>query len=167
MTRIIKDVRSFLCLLPVLLTTMACSIGSPLYASEIQEGTELGAQIKVRSTLPVVATIELTPTISFASVIVELTNAVGGARTACDMGALVATQNYSCEVTGSVADDDSGLVISVTGLKQAGRFEASNMSRRLFTVPNPQFDAVAVAKARKEAARRQPVTLKAQSKKPE
>lgn len=167
MTRVIKVLRRLMYLLPVALSSMACSIGSPLHASEIQEGTELGAQIKVKSNSPVVATIELMPTISFASVIVELTNAVGGARTVCDLGALVATQNYSCEVTGSVADDDSGLVISVTGLKQAGGFEASNISRRLFTVPNPQFDAVAVAKARKEAARRQPVTLKAQSKKPE
>lgn len=167
MTHIIKGVRSLVCLIPVLLTTMACSIGGPLQASEVQEGMELGAQIKMRSASPVVATIELKPSISFASVVVELTNAEGGARTVCEMGALVAGQRYSCEVTGSVADDDSGLVISVVGLKQAGSFDAGNMARKLFTVPNPRFNAAAVAAARRAAASKQPVTLRAQPKKPD
>lgn len=113
------------------------------------------------------ATIKLKPTISFATVVVELTNAEGGARTVCERGALMSTQSYTCEVTGSVADNDSGLMISVTGLKQSGSLEAGNVARKLFTVPNPRFNAAAVAEARKAAARKQPVTLRAQPKKPD
>lgn len=128
-------------------------------AHEIDEGLELGATISVASADPVRATISLQPRIAFKAVTVELPNALGGAVTVCDFGSLVAGQTYRCTVTGTVTDDDTGLVIAISGTRAVPIPGHDDVSYKAFTVPNPRYNALAQAQRKTEQLRKRAATL--------
>lgn len=128
-------------------------------AHEIDEGLELGAAIVVANADPVRATISLQPRVAFKAVTVELPNAVGGAVKACDFGNLVAGQTYRCTVTGTVADDDTGLVIAISGIRAVPVPGHDDLSYKAFTVPNPRYDSLAQAQRKTEQLRKRAATL--------
>jgi len=132
-------------------TLVVCAASPKATTHEIDEGLELGASLTVSSTDPVQAVMTLKPTIAFKTAVIELPNVRGGAQVACRFGALVPGQRYVCNVTGSVADDDSGLVIAISGVRSVAVPGHDEVAFKAFTVPNPRFDAAAV-QAKKEAA---------------
>ena len=128
-------------------------------AHEIDEGLELGATIAVTSADPVRAIINLQPRIAFKAVTIELPNAAGGAVRACDFGSLVAGQTYRCSVSGNVADDDTGLVIAISGTRAVPVTGHDDVSYKAFTVPNPRYNALAQAQRKTEQLRKRAATL--------
>lgn len=143
-----------------LLTLTIFGIAQPLaHAHEIDEGLELGAAITITSNDPVQATLSLTPRIAFKAVIVELPNAAGGAVRACDFGSLVAGQTYRCSVAGKVVDDDTGLVIAISGTRAVPVAGHDDLSYKAFTVPNPRYDALAQAQRKTAQLRKRATTL--------
>ena len=128
-------------------------------AHEIDEGLELGATIAVTSADPVRAIINLQPRIAFKAVTIELPNAAGGAVRACDFGSLVAGQTYRCSVSGNVADDDTGLVIAISGTRAVPVTGHDDVSYKAFTVPNPRYNALAQAQRKTEQLRKRATTL--------
>ena len=128
-------------------------------AHEIDEGLELGAAISVTSADPVRATISLQPRIAFRAVTIELPNAAGGAVKACDFGNLVAGQTYRCTVSGDVTDDDTGLVIAISGTRAVPVPGHDDLSYTAFTVPNPRYNTLAQAQRKTEQLRKRAATL--------
>lgn len=143
-----------------LYTLMVFGIGQQLaHAHEIDEGLELGATISVVSVDPVRATINLQPRIAFKDVTVELPNALGGAVRACDFGSLIAGQTYRCSVSGSVADDDTGLVIAISGTRAIPVAGHDDLSYKAFTIPNPRYNALVQTQRKTEQLRKRAPTL--------
>jgi hypothetical protein len=128
-------------------------------AHEIDEGLELGATISVANVDPVRATINLHPRVAFKAVTIELPNALGGAVKACDFGSLVAGQIYRCTVNGAVADDDTGLVIAISGTRAIPIPGHDDLSYKAFTVPNPRYNPLAQAQRKTEQLRKRAATL--------
>ncbi len=128
-------------------------------AHEIGLALEFGAQLSIISRYPVQAVVTLMPKIDFKNVSVEISNSIGGPRTACRLGALVREQTYTCSVGGTVADDDTGLVIALVGEPAIAQGDHSGDLFFYFTVPNPRYDAVAVRAQRAQLAKENPVTL--------
>ena len=124
------------------------------FAHDIDDGLELGASLTVTSSSPVQATLTLIPKVGFKSVLVELPNVVGGPQTACRFGALVQNQRYTCNVSGSVANDDSGLVIALSGVRAASIPGHDDLVFKGFTVPNPKFDATELRISQAEKSKR-------------
>jgi len=140
---------------------MLCSaLSAPTtFAHNIDDGLELGASLTVTSTSPVQATLTLISKVGFKSVLVELPNVIGGPQTVCRFGALVQNQRYTCNVSGSVAHDDSGLVIALSGVRVVSIPGHDDLTFKGFTVPNPEFDAAAARAAKDLAAKRKSTTL--------
>ena len=126
-------------------------------AHDIDDGLELGAGLIVRSSDPVQALLTLVPTVNFKSAIVELPNTTGGPQVVCRLGTMVQNQRYSCAVSGSVPDTDSGLVIAISGIRAMSIPGHDDLVYKAFTVPNPRFDVAARAAAGKGVQKR--VTL--------
>jgi hypothetical protein len=141
-----------------LVTLAACTLGPASPAHEIDEGLELGATLAIQSASPVLATVTLVPTVAFKSAVVETPNTTGGAQIACRFGTLVLGQRYTCTVTGNVADDDSGLVIAISGVRSVAVPGHDDRAFKAFTIPNPKFDAAAV-RAAKQAKMKPRTTL--------
>lgn len=139
--------------------TMMSIVQQIARAHEIDEGLELGATISVASADPVRATVNLQPRIAFNGVTVELPNALGGAVAVCDFGSLIAGQTYRCTVTGAVADDDTGLVIAISGTRAIPIPGHDDLSYKAFTVPNPRYNSLAQAQRKTEQLRRRAATL--------
>jgi hypothetical protein len=128
--------------LHVTLLPLCAAFGATIgFTHEIDDGLEFGASLTVTSSSPVQAILTLIPTVGFKSVLVELPNAVGGPQTACRFGALVPHQRYTCAVSASVADDDSGLVIALSGVRAMALPGHDDLAFKGLTVPNPRFDA--------------------------
>ena len=150
--------------LPVTLLTLCAALGETIgFAHEIDDGLEFGASLTVTSNSPVQAILTLIPTVGFKSVLVELPNAVGGPQTACRFGALVPNQRYTCAVSASVADDDSGLVIALSGVRAVALPGHDDLAFKGLTVPNPKFDVAAAREKREAAAKKRPTTLETRS----
>ena len=129
------------------------------HAHEIDEGLELGASISVASSSPVRATLSLRPRIAFKAAKVELPNAIGGAIQACNFGSLVAGQTYRCDIAGDVRDDDTGLVIAISGIRATPSPGHDDLSYKAFTVPNPRYNPLAQAQRKTEQLRKRTTTL--------
>ena len=109
------------------------------------DGVVAASLTHLTSADPVRAIINLQPRIAFKAVTIELPNAAGGAVRACDFGSLVAGQTYRCSVSGNVADDDTGLVIAISGTRAVPVPGHDDVSYKAFTVPNPRYNALAQA----------------------
>lgn len=134
--------------------------GPTAWAHEIDDGLEFGASLTVTSSAPVQATLTLLPKVSFKSALVELPNALGGPQIACRFAALIQNQRYTCTVSGSVADDDSGMVIALSGVRAVSIPGHDDFAFKAFTVPNPKFDAAAARATNDLAAKRKSTTLR-------
>ncbi|MEY3712596.1 MAG: hypothetical protein RL321_216 [Pseudomonadota bacterium] len=143
------------------LSVLSCLslVAASTRAHEIDEGLELGAHIAVVSASPVRATLSLKPRIAFKTAKVELPNAIGGAIQACEFGNLVAGQTYRCDITGDVADEDTGLVIAISGIRATPIPGHDDLSYKAFTVPNPRYNALAQAQRKTEQLRKRATTL--------
>lgn len=146
------------------ITLTASVTAAQVLAHDIDDGLELGASLTVSANDPVQATVTLAPRIGFKSALVELPNAVGGAKVVCRLGALVQGQRYTCVVSGTVADDDSGLVIAISGVRAQALPGHDDLTFKSFTVPNPRFDAAAVRATKAAAAKKRGATLESRVK---
>jgi len=111
---------------------------SPVVAQD--EGSELGASIKVTQANPLIAKVTLKPIMAFSSVFVEVPNSIQGTSNTCLLNNLLAGKTYTCSIGAQAGDSTNGLVVTVNG--RVGTNPDSPMIRKVFTVPNPTFDAV-------------------------
>lgn len=111
-------------------------------ALAVDEGAELGAVIKVTAARPLSAELTLTPRVAFHNVRVELPNAIEAAPAACQFGEVVAGRLYRCTLTGTVAAEVNALAVAVTGERAGQAPGPAALARKLFMIPNPDFDKV-------------------------
>lgn len=133
----------------LLALTSVCAIAHP-----ISSGEELGASVRPIAGSDIRAEITLRPRLNFDRVTIALgSNSVGGERIVCDLGAVVAGQVYRCDVDGDVPDDDPGLIVNIVGVSDSPELH-SGISRKSFSVLNPDYDRAADQKRQREAAQR-------------
>jgi len=112
-------------------------------AHPVHDGEELGASVRYVPGSDIQAAVTIRPKESFDRVSVELgSNAVGGGRIVCELGAVVARQSYQCLVSGDVPDHDPGLVINVIGYTSSPEHDVG-IARKSFTISNPNYDRAA------------------------
>jgi len=104
------------------------------------DAADLGAVIKVTATRPLSADLALTPRVALHNVRVELPNAVEAAPAACQFGQVVAGRQYRCTLTGTVAAQINALAVAVTGERSGQVPGPDALVRKLFMIPNPDFD---------------------------
>ncbi len=104
------------------------------------DGADLGAVIKVTAGRPISAELALTPRLAFHNVRVELPNAIEAAPAACQFGEVVVGRLYRCTLTGSVAAEVNALAVAVTGERAGQAPGPAALARKLFMIPNPDFD---------------------------
>jgi hypothetical protein len=113
------------------------------FSHPVHDGEELGASVRFIPGSDMQVNVTVRPVVSFDRVSVELgSNAVGGGKVVCEMGAVVAKQIYRCVVSGDVPDHDPGLVINVIGYSSSAEHDIG-ISRKNFTISNPTYDRVA------------------------
>lgn len=126
----------------VLTVSLFCLIGTTK-AHPIHDGEELGASVRYVAGSNIQVDVTLRPSVSFDRVNVEVgSNAIGGGRVVCELGAVVANQSYRCQVDGDVPDHDPGLVINIIGYTSSPSHD-TGIARKSFTVANPSYDRAA------------------------
>lgn len=108
----------------------------------LDESADLGAALKVTSTRPISAELTLVPRVAFHKVAVELPNAIEAAPLACQFGEVVAGRHYRCTITGTTAAEVNALAVAVTGERAGQPAGLGALARKLFMIPNPDFDRV-------------------------
>lgn len=107
------------------------------------DGEELGASAKYVAGSDIQVVVTIRPTLAFERVSVEIgSNATGGGRVVCELGAVVANQTYRCLLEGDVPDHDPGLVVNITGHTSSSEHD-TGIARKSFTITNPTYDRAA------------------------
>jgi hypothetical protein len=95
--------------------------------------------VRVVSQTPLVIEVQVKPRVTVSDVRIETPNNLSGVSLQCQIGAVVANQKYSCQVSGSASKTDTTFAVVVSG-RVTEPDGHQHFSSRSLSVVNPAFD---------------------------